>query len=232
VPGRELAHPPPDRRRAGERDDPYVRRSDQRLADVRATGQDVQQPGRQARLLEDAREQHATRHRGTWIGLEHDGVAERQRGRHRPDREDRRYVERRDHGHDPGRQAPGQAQPLLQRRQDLAERLRGQAGCLVAHLRAQMQLEVGHGRHGSGIPDHPALELLEVLLDRLRRPPDDRAAFLERRRRPRLLRGRSGLGCRSDVLGVRDADPADLVARGRFDDRGVTTVRPGPGGES
>ena len=79
---------------AGERDHADARVGDQRLADIGAARQHVQQAVGQARLLEDAGEDDAAADRGARVGLQHDRVAERERRRDRPDRQDLREVER------------------------------------------------------------------------------------------------------------------------------------------
>ena len=89
--------------RAGERDHPYQRLGDQRLADVGGAGQHVQHARRQAGLLEQRREQRAAADGGARVGLEQHRVAQRQRRRDRADAEDRRHVERRDHADDADR---------------------------------------------------------------------------------------------------------------------------------
>ena len=81
-------------------------------------------PGGQPGLLEDPGEHHAAAHRGARVGLEHHRVAQRQRGGDRPDRQDDRGVERRDHPDHADRQPARHRQPRLVRAQQLAVRVR------------------------------------------------------------------------------------------------------------
>ena len=91
--------------------DPHALVGDQRLTGLRATGQDMEDSLGEPGLLEDASERHAAAHGGAGVGLEHDGVAQRERRCDRADGEDQREVERGDDGHDPRRHAAREAQP-------------------------------------------------------------------------------------------------------------------------
>ena len=71
-----------------------IRVGDHRLADGHAAREHLQDARRQARLFEDAGDGHAAGDGRTRVGLEHDGVAQREGGRHRPDAQDDRDVER------------------------------------------------------------------------------------------------------------------------------------------
>ena len=59
-------------------------------------GHELQQPGGQPGLLEDAHHRHPAGDDGARVGLEQHGVAERERGRDGADAEDQRHVERGD----------------------------------------------------------------------------------------------------------------------------------------
>ena len=85
VPAGQLADLAPGGGRSGERDDPDVRVLDQRRTGFGAAGQHVQHARGQPGFLEHRRERDPAADRGARVGLEHHGVAERQRGRDRAD---------------------------------------------------------------------------------------------------------------------------------------------------
>src|SRR6202035_2059593 len=124
----EFADATADRGRAGEADDPDERVGDQLLADVGAARQDVQQAVGQAGFLEYPGQDDAAGHARARVGLEYDGVAERERGGNRADREDLREVERGDHADDADRDPLGEAEPRLLAREQLPRRA-AQARC-------------------------------------------------------------------------------------------------------
>jgi len=107
VPAGEFADPPARAGGPGERDDPHERVGDQGLADVDAARQHLQQARWQPGLLEDARHGDAAGDSGARVRLEQHGVAQRERGGHRPDAQDDRHVERRDDADHAGRYPPG-----------------------------------------------------------------------------------------------------------------------------
>lgn len=88
-------------------------------------GSTLSTPRGQPCLLEDAGQRDAAADRGARVGLEHHRVAQRQRRRDGPDREDQREVEGRDHADHTHRHTPGQAETRLVRAQQLAVRVRG-----------------------------------------------------------------------------------------------------------
>ena len=160
---------------AGEGDDPDQRVVDHRRADVRATGQHVEQPRRQPGLLEDPGEHHPAAHRGAGVGLEHHRVAQRQRRGDGPDRQDDRGVERRDHPDHADRQPPRHRQPRLVRPQHLAVRVARQPGGLPALLGGHgAGLEPGERPDRAGLADQPLVDLVLVLDEQLARPPQHR----------------------------------------------------------
>ncbi len=119
---------------AGERDHRHQGVDHQRLPDVGATGQHMQQALRQTCLGEHPGQGHASADRGTRIRLDDDSVAERQCGRHRSYRQDQGSVERRDHTDDADRNSLRHRQPWLLTGDQLAPRAPGQCRGLVALL--------------------------------------------------------------------------------------------------
>lgn len=182
LPGR-CAEGPAGPGRAGERDDAGLRRGDQRLADVGTARQHLQDAGRQPRLLEDAREDGAAGDRGARVGLEDDGVAERQRGGDRADGQDGGHGERRDDADDARGDAAGGAQPWGAGAQQLAVGVAGQRGGFVALLRGRVHPEVAEGLDRAGLAGRPAPDLLGVVLQHLPGPAQHAGALLERRGR-------------------------------------------------
>jgi hypothetical protein len=102
---RDLGDLPSGLRRAGEVDHRDAGMRDERLADVDAAGDDVQQPGGEAGGREHLGERQAAGDRGLGRRLEDDGVAERERGGDDAHAEDEREVPRRDDADDPARAA-------------------------------------------------------------------------------------------------------------------------------
>ena len=211
VPGGEFADAAADRGRAGEADDPHQRVGDQRLADVGAAGQHVQQAVGQAGLLEDPGEDDAAGDRRARVRLEHDRVAERERRGDRADGQDLREVERRDHANHADRHPLGEAEARLLARQQLAVGAGRERGRLVDLLDGHVGLELGGGADLAGLPDHPALDLGGVLLPESGRPAKDRGPLGVRRGRPGRLR-LARLPDRAGNVGRgRDADAAELI---------------------
>ena len=181
----------------------------------------VGQPGRREQLGE----QHAAADRGARVRLEHHGVAERECWRYRPDRQDRRHVERRDHADHSGRHPAGHAQPRLRRAQQLAVRLRGERGGLVALLGRHADLQVAKRRDGSGFPGQPGLDLVGVLKPQIAGLAQHRGPLAVRHGRPVHAALACPLHRCVDVGGARMADPAELLAGGRLGHR-MLAARP------
>ena len=119
-------------------------------------GSTLSRPGRQPGLLEDAGEGDAAGHGGARIGLEHDGVAERQGRGHGADGQDEREVERRDHT-DHAHRAPGGTK--LSRGRSVRSISPYGADASAAASRHSpviiVQLEVALGLDAAGLADDP-----------------------------------------------------------------------------
>ena len=88
------SNPRPNRRRSGERDARHIRIVDQRLADLRPAGHDIDDAGRKMR--QRPLDQAQRRQRRQLRRLDDDGVPRRQRRRDLPDQQQQRIVERDD----------------------------------------------------------------------------------------------------------------------------------------
>ena len=148
----ELADPAPDRARTGEGHHRDVGIGADRLAGLGAARQDMQDALRKAGLLENAGDDEAPGESGARIGLEHDGVAGRERGRHRAARKDQRKVERRNDADDATRQPPRQADAARIGGQHQALRLSAHRGGTIENFRHHVDFEAGLGRN---TPDGP-----------------------------------------------------------------------------
>ena len=114
---------------------------------------------------ENGRQHESAGDRGARVGLEDDGVAERQRRRHRSAGKDLREVERRNHADHSDRHATGQAQPGLAAAQQLSVRCHGDSGGREEHAGHQVRFKAGLALGGSGLAHEPIAEHIGVLLD-------------------------------------------------------------------
>jgi hypothetical protein len=179
---------------------------------VRPARQHVQQARGQPGLLEDPGQRDTAAHGGARIGLEHHGVAQGQRGRHRADGQDLREVERRDHADHADRDPFGEAEPGLLAGQQLTVGARGQRGGLVDLLGRDVGLEGHRGRDFAALPDSPPLDVGRVGQPQVGGAAQQGRPLGVRRRRPGRLRGRRELGRAGHVGRGRDPNPAELGA--------------------
>jgi hypothetical protein len=208
---------------SGEHDHPDVGIGDHCLAGARRARQDVQEAAGQPGPGEDLGQHHTTADRGPRVRLEDDRVTQRQRGRDRPDGQDRRDVERRDHANHSGRHVPGQAQPGLLGPQHVPVRLRGERGRLVALIGGDMHLQIAHRRDGAGFPGQPHLDLIRMGVPQIARAPQHGGPLAVGRSGPVPL-GLLGPARRPAHVGWSGvADPAELLSGGRLGHRVLAT---------
>src|SRR5215469_17998199 len=150
------------RSRSGERDDARSLVSNERFPDVRTAWQHVQQTVRQAGLFEDPGQYHSAAYGSSRVGLQHHGVAQRERGRNRPDGQDLREVERRDGTDDTDRYPLGEAQMRLLARQQFAIWPGWQRGRFEYLLGRHVRFELSRGRDLAALPDAPVLDLCRI----------------------------------------------------------------------
>ena len=213
----QLAHPPTRRRRPGEEDARDVGIGDDGLADVGPADDDLENALGQPGLAEDDLEHRATGDRCLRIGLEDDGVAKRQRGRHDPHPEHARRVPGRDRPDDPDRHPPEHREP---------------PGHDRWHQRA-VRL-IWHRRRGIELADREVLLVVHLVVDRARlslgprgelramglvdvgRAAEDARPILVIRLRPGRLGGRRRGGGAGDVVGRRARVRQQVAAGGRL----------------
>ncbi len=188
---------------------------------VGTAGQHVQQALGQPGLLEHPGQRHAAADRGARVRLEHHRVAQRQRGRHRADRQDLREVERRDHADHADRDPLGETEVRRFAGQQLTVGARGQRGRLVHLLGGDVRLELSGRGDLAALPDVPLLDLLGVGPPDVAGPAQQRGPLGVRGRGPGGLGGRRRGGRGGHVGGRRDAGPAQFRAGGRLGDRSL-----------
>ena len=160
VPSGQLADCPARRSGAGEGDHPNVGVPDQGFIGVGAAGKCSADP-RGDRPPRRSGRARPTTECGARVRLENNCVAERERRRHRSDRQNDRKIERSDHTHHSHRDSARDAQSRLFRTQHLAIRVCGECGCVVALLGGHMSFqprkerdEGDPGRHDQHLPEH------------------------------------------------------------------------------
>ena len=207
---RKFADAASDIARTGERDHGDIWIAAKRLAGLGASWQNLEDALRQTRFLEDTGYCEAAGQRRPRIGLEHDRIAGRERGRHRAARQDQREVEGRDDADDAARQAASKADPARVGRQHQALGLGTHGGGTIEDFRHQMDLESGLGRDAPGFPRNPRDQLFLIVFQRPRSLAQDGGALFIRGRRPSGLGGSRFRGGASHVL--RPALPTRVMA--------------------
>ena len=214
-PARGLTDDASGRRRSGERDHPDVRILDERLADLGAAGDDVQDAGGQARLLEEARDQDAAGDGRVEIALQHHGVPEGKRRSERPHREDDREVPRRDHADHADRSPARRRGAPRHRRGQLPLELVGGQGCSLLELAdrgADLVCRLPFDR--ARLADHPAGDLLAVQFEELPGAAHDRDPLGHRQSRPRRAERGRPIRRRGDGAAFADAGASERLAGG------------------
>jgi len=217
----------------GERQHGHPRVGDERGPGLGAARQHVQQPVRQPRLGEYRRERVPAADGRARIGLQHDGVAERERGRDGPDGEDQRRVEGRDDADDADGHPAGVGEPGLFAGQELPRGPGGEGGGLVALLGGDVEFEVGLAGDRTGLADEPVAQFGGVGGEQVTGLAQDGGAHEVRGGRPRPVGGVGGFGGGGDVRRAREGDGGEPFSGGGFDDgvRGAREGRPGRGVE-
>ena len=205
-----VAHDPgADLGRAGEADLRDVRVLDQPSADDRAgADEDVDDALRDAGL-EHELGQPQRRERRQRGGLEHDGVAARERGAELPARDVEREVPGDDQPDDAERLAEGRGDPAADGDR-LAVVLVDRAGVEVQHLRDHPDLAARAGDRLADVLGLDLRELLGVLLDERRQPPQQPGPVGRRDCAPGGVRR---LGPRDGGVGLLDARLLELRDR-------------------
>ncbi len=228
MPAGEFADHPSRTRRAGEGDDVDMRVGDHRLADLRASRDELQESRGQAGLLEDAHHRHPAGDHRAGVGLEEHGVAEGESGGDGTDAEDQRNVEGRDDADDADRDLLRQREPRLFAGEDRSERRGRQSGSLVALGGGDVQGEPGQWRDRAHLADVPAADLVGVLLPELTGLAQHGGPGGMRQGGPLLLRAGCALRGASDIGGIGDADHRQGLTGGRLDGWDLATASGDP----
>ncbi|MGC0348914.1 hypothetical protein RKD34_004494 [Streptomyces sp. SAI-218] len=175
---------------------------------------DVEQTGRQPRVLEDLRDQGAADDRRVLVRLEDHGVAEGERGGDRLDGQQEGEVEGADHAHDTDRHAIDAVLLAVHRRgDDPALGAQRQVDRLAQELLGEVQLEGGLEAGAAELRDDRLGDLPLTLLDQPERLLEHRATGVGVGPGPLLLRTGGG------PVGV-----VDLFDRGYGDRRQLLVV--------
>ena len=241
--GRVLRHLDAGLARARERDHRHVRMRDDRVADLSpASVDDVDDAGRDARLVQQLHEALAERRR---VGrrLEDDGVPADERGQDLPGRDRDREVPRRDHSDDADRLAHAHVELVAELgRGRLPEEPPALAAHVVGHVDGLLDVPARLGQHLAHLVRHQLRQVLLALGQELREAEEDLAAPRRGHEPPvlvRLLRGRDrsvdvlGRGAREDAdrLAVRGARALEGLAGGGVDPLAGDVVLEGLGAQ-
>jgi hypothetical protein len=147
---------------------------------------------------------------------------------HRPDRQDQRRIERRDHADDTDRHAPREAEVRLGGPQDLAKRERRQTRGLVAGVLGEAGLQGTPGGNAAPLADDPSVDLLGVPRPEIARLAQHPGPRLIRHGGPGALRLRGPLGGAPHVGRAGDAEPTELATGRRLDHRALAASAGAP----
>ncbi len=204
--GRALGDDPADRGRSGEVDAAHRgmidQRADHRARICRRIGDEIDDAGGEARLLERLDDQPVGA-RAQLRTLEDDGVAAGDRHRDRAHAEDDRRVPRRDAEHDARRLADrhGKAAGLVGG-DHLARNLGGQGGGFAHHRCGEAEVEQRPALGGADLPHHRIDEIIGLGFQRGGSLHQKSAARIGAERAPSAERGRGGIARR---IGIVDA---------------------------
>ena len=216
--------------RAGEVDPPHGRVRDQLVADCRSAlarcRDDVQDAGRQTGGVEDLAPQLAADPRRLLGRLQDHGVAERQRRRDRPGRQDQGGVPGRDRGdHADGAPDAHRHRTGHVGRDHLTDGQVRRAGCLAEQPRHEVELEHREAERRPGLADQRVGDLVVALVQEVRSLEEDPLALGRRRRRPGRECRRGGLDRTPCIGRTGRRSPADRLAGERVEDVERRAVR-------
>lgn len=146
--------------RSSEGDHVDVRIESQGLAGLGPAGDDAQHALGHFFQFEQPGDGIAAAHRGLEVGLQHHGIAHRQRRKDCSRGEDERSVPGRDDAHDPERDPPRIAGTGQRTRQDMADGLAGERRDLDGLAHGGYDLEGSLGRNRSGLSHNPTADLI------------------------------------------------------------------------